>query len=80
MYDYFIKETTRDSWIKNAVKDGILFQSGMDSEYYSHHSIDEVGTIPGVAGFHVNIRSREPLVFKNLTTIPAPNTPSRVWL
>lgn len=79
MYDYFIKEKSRNMWIKNAVLDGILYK-GPEAEYYSNCNVDEIGLIPGVTGYHVNIRSTEPLEFKALTTISAPNTPSRVWL
>lgn len=79
MYDYFIKEKSRNMWIKNAVLDGILIQDP-EAGYHSNYNIDEVGLIPGITGYHVNIRSTEPLEFKALTTIPAPNTPSRVWL
>lgn len=79
MFDYFIKEKTKKAWISNALLDGILIESN-DGEYYSNYSIDIVGKIPDVSGFHVNIRSNEPLEFKYLTKIIAPNTPSRVWL
>lgn len=79
MFDYFIKEKTQKAWISNAVLDGILIKND-NNEYYSKHDIDIIGAIPGVTGYHVNIRAREQLDLKYLTSIPAPNTPSRVWL
>jgi hypothetical protein len=79
MFDYFIKEKTEKTWINNAVLDGVLIQND-NGEYHSNYSIDIIGAIPDITGYHVNIRSQEPIEFKNLTTIPAPNTPMRVWL
>jgi len=79
MYDYFIKEKSQQDWIKNGLADNIIYE-GPESSYYSNYNIDEIGIIPGVAGYHINIRSSEPIEFKNLTVIPAPNTPKRVWL
>lgn len=79
MFDYFIKEKTQEAWISNAVLDNILTKGG-DGKYCSVYNIDEVGDIPGVTGYHVNIRSSRSIEFKNLTIIPAPTTPKRVWL
>jgi len=79
MFDYYIKEKTKKAWVNNAVLDGVLTQ-GDDGEYYSNYDIDIIGAISGVTGYHVNIRSREPLELKYLTTVEKPKTPTRVWL
>lgn len=79
MFDYFVKEKTKTSWINNAVLDGVLIL-GDDGEYYSPYAIDTIGTIPEVTGYHVNIRSHKPLEFNKLTLIAAPSTPYRTWL
>ena len=79
MFDYFIKEKTQKAWISNAVLDGILIKND-NNEYNSNYDVDIIGAIPGVTGYHVNIIAREQLDLKYLTSIPAPNTPSRVWL
>ena len=79
MFDYFIKEETQETWIKNAVLDSVLIKND-NNEYNSYYGIDIIGAIPDTTGYHVNIRSQEPIEFKNLTTIPEPSTPVRVWL
>jgi len=79
MFDYFIKEKTQKAWISNAVLDGILIKND-NNEYNSNYDVDIIGVIPGITGYHVNIRSREPLELKYLTTISAPSTPFRTWL
>lgn len=42
------------------------------------HALDVIGVIPGMTGFHVNLRSRTPMEFP-FNVLVTPEHPYRVW-
>jgi hypothetical protein len=73
MIDYYLKATSEDEITATLEKAAVV------------GSLDVVGEIPDVNGFHVNLRVTEPLSEEQIKVlsvllIEAPTTPYRVWM
>ena len=80
MIDLYIKATTRAALVKALTAAKML----VDDAPAEGVSLDEIGEIEGVTGYHANVRLTEEPTDTQLTAlssivVPAPETPYRVW-
>lgn len=80
MTDLYIKATTRAALVKALTAAKML----VDDAPAEGVSLDEIGEIEGVKGYHANVRLTEEPTDTQLTAlssivVPAPETPYRVW-
>ena len=80
MTDLYIKATTRAALVKALTAAKML----VDDAPAEGVSLDEIGEIEGVTGYHANVRLTEEPTDTQLTAlssivVPAPETPYRVW-
>jgi hypothetical protein len=86
MIDYYLKTST-EAAMKNAFLAARIDVTGVDGEVVMVEGvrvdIGWLGAIPGVAGYHANMRVCGELAESTLAELPildpAPETPARVW-
>lgn len=80
MIDIYLKATTRAALVKKLIAAGIMVEDAPAEGV----SLDEIGEIDGVTGYHANVRlavdlTDEQATALGTTVVAAPQTPYRVW-
>jgi hypothetical protein len=80
MTDLYLKATTRAALVKKLVAAALM----VDDLPAQGVSLDEIGEIEGVVGYHANVRLTEELTDEQIAAlgnivVPAPKTPYRIW-
>jgi hypothetical protein len=80
MTDLYLKANTRAALVKALTAAGLM----VDDAPAQGVSLDEIGEIEGVTGYHANVRltvepTKEQITALSSIVVPAPETPYRVW-
>lgn len=80
MIDIYLKATTRAALIKKLIAAGLMVEDAPADGV----SLDEIGAIDGVKGYHANVRlvadlTDEQIAALGNAVVAVPATPYRVW-
>jgi hypothetical protein len=80
MIDLYLKATTRAVLVEKLAAAGLM----VDDLPAEGVSLDEIGEIEGVTGYHANVRLAADLTDEQIkalgnVVVPAPETPYRMW-
>lgn len=80
MIDLYLKATTRAALVKKLIAAGLM----VDDAPAEGVSLDEIGVIEGVKGYHANVRLAADLTDEQTAAlgdavVAAPATPYRMW-